>query len=74
METELVKASKTGVFVVITSRGGVGRVADIHSRYRSRSNWILGDNLTPQKARILLMVALTQVADGKELQRIFQEY
>ncbi len=74
METELVKASETGVFVVVTSRGGVGRVADIHPRYRSRSNWIRGDNLTPQKARILLMVALAQIADGREIQRIFQEY
>ncbi len=74
MEAELEKAAAKGIFVVITNRGGVGRVADVHPRYRSRPNWIRGNNLTPQKARILLMVALTRIQDGKELQRVFQEY
>ncbi len=31
-------------------------------------------HLTPGKARILLMVALTKTRDGRELQRIFDEY
>ncbi len=74
MDAELAKASAKGVFVVITNRGGVGRVMDIHPRYRSRPNWISGDNLTPQKARILLMVALTRIQSGRDLQRVFQEY
>jgi len=32
------------------------------------------DNLTPQKARVLLRLALTKTRDPKEIQRIFDEY
>ena len=32
------------------------------------------DNLLPQKARILLMLALTVTRDRKEIQRMFREY
>jgi len=32
------------------------------------------DTLTPQKARILLMLALTKTSDSKEIRRIFSEY
>ena len=32
------------------------------------------DNLTPQKARILLMLGLTRTRDRAELQRMFDTY
>jgi L-asparaginase len=32
---------------------------------------ILGDNLSPQKARVLLMVGLTHTQDSAELQKLF---
>jgi L-asparaginase len=35
---------------------------------------IIGDNLTPQKARILLMLALTRTSDPAEIQRMFDTY
>ena len=35
---------------------------------------ITADNLHPQKARILLRLALTRTTDPRELQRIFNEY
>jgi L-asparaginase len=35
---------------------------------------IPADNLNPQKARILLMLALTKTRDPRELRRIFSEY
>jgi L-asparaginase/Glu-tRNA(Gln) amidotransferase subunit D len=35
---------------------------------------VAGDTLTPQKARILLMLALTKTSDVKEIRRIFSEY
>jgi L-asparaginase len=35
---------------------------------------IPGDNLTPQKARILLMLGLTKTRDLAELRRMFAEY
>jgi L-asparaginase/Glu-tRNA(Gln) amidotransferase subunit D len=35
---------------------------------------VKGDNLSVQKARILLMLALTTTSDIDKLQRIFLEY
>jgi L-asparaginase len=32
------------------------------------------DNLNPQKARILLMLALTRTTNLSEIQRVFAEY
>jgi len=34
----------------------------------------VSDTLTAQKARILLMLALTKTTDTKEIQRIFYSY
>jgi len=61
--------AKQGLPVVITNRGGEGRV-DV----TPEDAFIEGDNLPPQKARILLMLALTQTKDPEEIQRIFNEY
>ena len=36
--------------------------------------FIVGDDLNPQKARVLLMLALTRTNDVKELQEIFFKY
>src|SRR5256712_979967 len=61
-----------GVPVVMTNPGGMGRV--IGTRSVDGRPLIWGDNLTPQKARILLMLALTRTRDPAELQRIFATY
>jgi len=61
-----------GIPVVMTNRGGMGRVID--TRPVERRPLIWGDNLTPQKARVLLMLALTRTRDPAELQRIFATY
>ena len=58
-----------GLPIVITNRGGEGR-----SQVISGDPFVEGDNLPPQKARILLMLALTKTKDLKEIQRIFNEY
>jgi L-asparaginase len=58
-----------GVAVVIGSRGSSGRLSS-----RSEPPFIGGDNLSPQKARILLMFALTVTRDRADIQRIFDEY
>ena len=68
----LAAASKKGVVIVHSTRAGSGRVADVISR--RVPNTVLADNLPPQKARILLMIALTKTDDPRELQRIFDEY
>jgi len=61
-----------GIPVVMTNRGGMGRVIDTRAAEKRPLIW--GDNLTPQKARILLMLALTRTRDAAELQKIFETY
>ncbi len=75
MDKTIAKVIAKGIPVVITNRGGMGRVRDTRGQPGGeRSSYVWGDNLTPQKARILLMLALTKTKDPKELQRIFAEY
>lgn len=61
-----------GVFVVVTTRTGSGRIASRNSSTAGRQ--IQGEDLAPVKARILLMLALTRTSDGSEIQRMFTEY
>ncbi|HYH42032.1 MAG TPA: L-asparaginase, partial [Burkholderiales bacterium] len=55
-----------------SSRTGNGRVTNRSTM--DRLGLIPADNLIPQKARILLMLALTKTRDPKEIARIFSEY
>ena len=57
---------------VIASRVGSGRV--IARNEYDALGLIPADNLNAQKARILLMLALTRTADAAELRRVFREY
>jgi L-asparaginase len=61
-------AAADGIPVIIGNRGSSGRIAGRGEPY------INGDNLTPQKAATLLMMALTVTDDFDEIQRIFFEY
>ncbi len=72
MDQAVKRVMAKGVPVVMTNRGGMGRVIDTRASEGRPLIW--GDNLTPQKARILLMLALTTTKDPAELQRIFQRY
>jgi L-asparaginase len=64
-------AAKSGVVVVQCSRA-TGRVAP---RRRLRESGIVaGEDFSPQKARILLMLALTTTTDISEIQKAFQTY
>ena len=69
---KLAAAAEKGVTIVHSTRAGSGRVADVASRRVPGT--VLADNLPPQKARVLLTVALTKTDDPAELQRIFDEY
>jgi L-asparaginase len=53
--------------VVMSHRGGRGRV-------QTGRPFTSADNLTPQKARILLMLALAHGAKADELEDIFLDY
>ena len=63
-----------GVPIVMTNRGWTGRVTETANRAGEKRPLLYGDNLTPQKARILLMLALTRTRDPAELQKIFETY
>jgi L-asparaginase len=76
-------ATAKGVFVVITTRAGSGRIAarvrPAATRAAGRSPQpgdyqIAGEDLAPVKARILLMLALARTQDPADIQRIFTEY
>ena len=58
--------------LVRSSRTGSGRVVG-REEYDSLG-MIPADTLNPQKARILLMLALTKTSDLKEIRRMFAEY
>jgi L-asparaginase len=58
--------------LVRSSRVGNGRVTA--TAQFDELGVIPADTLNPQKARILLMLALTKTTDAKELRRIFSEY
>jgi L-asparaginase len=72
MDEAVKRVTAKGIPVVMTNRGGMGRVIDTRASEGRPLIW--GDNLTPVKARILLMLALTTTRDPLELQQIFQKY
>jgi L-asparaginase type II len=58
--------------IVRSNRTGSGRVVPLGA-YDDRG-MVAGDTLNPQKARVLLMLALTRTRDLDEIRRIFAEY
>jgi L-asparaginase len=65
-------AKVKGAVIVRSNRTGSGRVPE-RDDYDALG-MIGADNLNPQKARVLLMLALTKSSDLKEIGRIFGEY
>ena len=72
-EAVLEKANKSGIPVVLSAHVPAGGVIKSHAQYVN-AGFVFGDNLNPQKARLLLQLALTKTTDPKEIQRIFSEY
>jgi L-asparaginase len=66
-------AERQGVIVVAATRTGSGRIAAL-SGNRVREGMVGGEDLTPLKARILLMLALTKTQSPSDIQRMFTEY
>lgn len=80
-------AAQKGVFIVTATRTGSGRIAPprpstnasantnvTDAQRRRRAFTIAAEDHTPVKARILLMLALTETQDREEIQRMFAEY
>ena len=68
----LLDARKKGIIVVVTTRAGAGRI--IRTSVYENEGIVAGDNLSPQKARILLKLALTVTTDPEEIQKMFNVY
>ena len=68
----LLEARRRGVLVVLSSRAGSGRV--LPRTVLREQGFVVADNLNPQKARVLAMLALTRTDEVIEVQRMFDEY
>ena len=62
-----------GIPVVVASRVLTGRIVPLYANNVDllEIGCVQADNLSPQKARVLLMVAMTQTRDPEELRTIF---
>ena len=75
----LVDTASKGIPVVVSSQAGNGRVSPIY-KYPggggdlAAAGCVFADNLSPLKARVLLMVALQHYSHKGELTRVFSEY
>ena len=68
----LVAAAKAGIVVVQCTRAASGRVAP--RRRLKETGIVAGEDFSPQKARILLMLMLTTTTDVSEIQTAFGTY
>ena len=70
----LEKAAKDGIAVVRSSRvptGATTKDAEIDDK---KYGWVSSGDLNPQKARVLLQLALTKTTDWKEIQKYFDQF
>ena len=65
-------AAEAGIPVVLATRATAGRV--VTTPQKEQLGLMVCDNLLPQKARVLLMLALTVTSDRSEVQQMFYEY
>ncbi|MEM5430522.1 asparaginase [Cupriavidus oxalaticus] len=72
---EPLKAARAkGVQIVRASRTGSGVVIRNAEQPDDKYDWIVTDDQLPQKARILMALALTKTNDPKALQQVFWKY
>jgi len=70
----LLDARRAGIIVVRSSRVGSGLVARNGEVNDDELDFVVSSTLNPQKARVLLLLALTQTTDTTEIQQIFYDY
>lgn len=71
---ELIRARKAGIQVVRSSRVPTGPTTLDAEVNDAEYGFIASQKLNPQKARVLLMLALTKTSDWKQIQTYFNEY
>lgn len=74
MYPEYRQARQDGVIVVRSSRVGSGIVARNGEANDDQEDLVVSDTLNPQKARILLRLALTKTHNTQEIQKMFYTY
>jgi L-asparaginase len=73
LDKEIGEILKNGSAVVVqSSRVGEGRIVRNNNWYEP--GMVVADNLSPQKAAILLSLALSKTSDPQQIQRLFDEY
>ncbi len=72
MAAALEDAHAKGVVIAMSTRAGSGRV--FRTDPIAKRGFLVADNLTPQKARILLSLALTVTNKPEDITRIFATY
>lgn len=70
----LEEARRQGILVVRSSRVPTGPTTLDNEVDDARYEFVASQQLNPQKARILLMLALTKTNDWKQIQEFFNEY
>ena len=68
------RAAKDGIAIVRSSRVPTGSTTKDAEVDDAKYGFVSSGSLNPQKARVLLMLALTQTKDPKEIQKIFDQY
>jgi L-asparaginase len=68
----LTEAVQQGIVVVQSTRAGSGRT--FRGSKLRQAGFLIADNLNPQKARILLALALTVTSDPSAIMRMFETY
>ncbi|MBB5190501.1 L-asparaginase [Silvimonas terrae] len=74
VRARLTELRQQGVFILRSSRVGNGPTLRNGENDDDKTDFVVSDTLNPQKARILLMLALTKTKDTKEIQRMFYTY
>lgn len=69
-----VKAQNSGIQIVRSSRCPTGPTCLNSEVDDAKYHFVAALNLNPQKARVLLMLALTKTHDWQEIQKFFMEY
>ncbi|RTL10999.1 MAG: type II asparaginase [Neisseriaceae bacterium] len=70
----LTKARKKGIVIVRSSHVGSGHVTYDYNNLDTTYGLVSGDDLSPSKARILLMLSLMKTSDIKQIQEYFDKY
>lgn len=74
MKETLMELSRQGIVIVRSSRVMSGIVTRNGAVDDDQCGFVAADSLNPQKARVLLMLALTKTNDPEEIQKMFWRY